>query len=82
MLKKLQDNLGDFNDLRVHEEYLLEISKELPVPQIQKNKTLISIGSLIGELERERETVKNAFAETFIDFASPENRHLFRELFI
>ena len=82
LLKKLQDNLGDFNDLRIHENYLLEIGKELRLPRIKKNRTLMAIGSLIGALERERKTVKDAFAETFIDFTSPENRHLFKQLFI
>ena len=81
LLKKLQDNLGDFNDLRVQEEYLLQISKELSVTQEQTNRTLVAIGSLIGALEREREMIKDAFAETFLEFTSQENRNLFKELF-
>ena len=80
-LKKLQDNLGNFNDLRVQEEYLLNITKKLPVTHQQLKKTLVAIGSLIGTLDRERQTVKDAFATTFTDFASPANRKLFRELF-
>ena len=39
-LKKLQDNLGDYNDLCVQEEYLLNITKELPATQRQLKKTL------------------------------------------
>lgn len=80
-LKKLQDNLGDFNDLRVQEEYLLNITKKLPATHKQFKKTRAAIGSLIGTLDRERQTVKDAFAKTFTDFASPANRKLFRELF-
>jgi CHAD domain-containing protein len=80
-LKKLQDNLGDFNDLCIQEEYLLNISKKLPATHQQKKKTLVAIGSLIGTLDRARQTVKDAFANTFTDFASPENQELFRELF-
>jgi len=80
-LKKLQDNLGNFNDLRVQEEYLLNITKKLPVTHQQLKKTLVAIGSLIGTLDRERQTVKDAFATTFTHFASPANRKLFRELF-
>jgi hypothetical protein len=41
----------------------------------------VAIGSLIGTLDRERQTVKDAFANTFTDFASPNNQELFRELF-
>ncbi len=80
-LKKLQDNLGDFNDLCVQEEYLLNITKELPTTHGQLKKTLVAIGSLIGTLGRERQMVKDTFAETFTDFASPENKELFQELF-
>jgi CHAD domain-containing protein len=80
-LKKLQDNLGDFNDLCVQEEYLRNIAEELPAAHQQSKKTLIAIGSLIGTLEKERQIVKNAFAKTFTDFASSENQELFRELF-
>ncbi len=80
-LKKLQNNLGDFNDLCVQEEYLLSITKQLPTTHQQLKKILLAIGSLIGTLDRERQTVKDAFAKTFIDFASPANRKLFRELF-
>jgi len=80
-LKKLQDNLGDFNDLCVQEEYLLNIANKLPATLPQLKKTLVAIGSLIGTLDRERQTVKDAFAKTFTDFASPANRKLFRELF-
>jgi CHAD domain-containing protein len=80
-LKKLQDNLGDFNDLCVQEEYLLNISRELPATHRQFNKTLVAIGSLIGTLGRKRQTVKDAFDKTFTEFASPGNKKLFQELF-
>jgi CHAD domain-containing protein len=80
-LKKLQDNLGDFNDLRVQREYLLNIIEELPIAHQQSKKTLAAIGSLIGALDNEKQTVKDAFAKTFTDFASPANQGLFRELF-
>ena len=80
-LKKLQDNLGDFNDLCVQEDYLLNITTELPATHRRLKKTLVAIGSLVGALGRERQMVKDAFAETFTDFASPENKELFQELF-
>jgi CHAD domain-containing protein len=80
-LKNLQDNLGDFNDLCVQQEYLLNISAELPAGQRQVKKTLVAIGSLIEKLDHQKQSVKEAFAKTFTDFATPENRALFRELF-
>jgi CHAD domain-containing protein len=80
-LKNLQDNLGDFNDLCIQQEYLLNISAELPASQRQLQKTLVAIGSLIETLDHKKQSVKDAFAKTFTDFAAPENQALFRELF-
>ena len=80
-LKNLQDNLGDFNDLCVQQEYLLNIVTELPASQQQVKKTLVAIGSLIETLEEEKGAVKDAFARTFTDFAAPANQKLVQELF-
>ena len=80
-LKKLQDNLGDFNDLCVQREYLLNIIEELPLTHQQSKKTFAAIGSLIGALDKEKQTVKDAFAKTFTGFTLPANQALFRELF-
>ena len=80
-LKNLQDNLGDFNDLCVQQEYLLNISVELPASQQHLKKTLVAIGGLVETLEREKQSVKDAFARTFTDFAAPSNQALFQELF-
>jgi len=80
-LKKLQDNLGDFTDLCVQEEYLLNIAAELPTTGQKFNKVLVAIGSLVGTLDREKQITKDAFAKTFTDYASSPNKRLFRELF-
>jgi CHAD domain-containing protein len=80
-LRKLQDNLGVFNDLRVQEQYLLTITKELPVFGEQLNNTSTAIRELVNTLSKEKMMVKDAFAETFKDFSSPENKRLFQELF-
>jgi CHAD domain-containing protein len=80
-LKKLQDNLGDFNDLRVQRDYLLDIIEELPMAQPSSKRTFAAIGSLVGALDKEKQTVKDAFTKTFKDFESPANRALFQELF-
>ena len=81
-LKKLQDNLGDFNDLRVQEEYLLSIARELPVTNVKSKKTLLAIGSLVENLGRDRQMIREAFAKTFADFASSLNRELFQDVFV
>lgn len=80
-LKRLQDNLGDFNDLRVQEKYLLTVAKRLPLKRGESEKVFLAIGSLVGALGRDRKIVKEAFAEAFADFAAPANRELFHTLF-
>jgi hypothetical protein len=73
--------LGDFNDLRVQEEYLLTVAKNLSVNSGKSGKVFLAIGGLVGALARDRTMVRNAFAETFADFAAPANRELFQNLF-
>ncbi|RPH47338.1 MAG: CHAD domain-containing protein [Desulfobacteraceae bacterium] len=80
-LKKLQDNLGGYNDLCVQEEYLLTITNELSGTGLHLKRTLIAIGSLVETLGRARQSLKDDFTEIFTGFASPENKKIFRELF-
>ena len=80
-LRKLQDNLGDFNDFCIQEQYLLEISEELPVNEAQSRKTILAIGSLVGALDNEKQSAQASFSKTFTEFSCPENRKLFRNLF-
>ncbi len=80
-LKKLQDNLGDFNDLCVQQDYLLDMSAELPADEQQIKRALVAIGSLIQTLSHKKQAVKEAFATTFTNFAAPANQKLFKELF-
>jgi len=80
-LKRLQDNLGDFNDLRVQEEYLLNVAKQLSANRRQTERIFLAIGSLVGALAGDRKIVRNAFDQTFADFSAPANRELFENLF-
>ena len=81
-LKKLQDNLGDFNDLSVQQDYLMHMAEELPLDDPRSRKALVATGYLVENLGyRSRRTVKANFADTFTEFASPANQALFRRLF-
>lgn len=80
-LKKLQTNLGDFNDFSVQEIYLLTLADELPLTDVGSKKTLVAIGSLVDALHQERLRVKAEFAQTFINFATPVNQKRFKALF-
>ncbi len=79
-LKKLQDNLGDFNDLCVQEAYLLHLADELPADDARSRHTLLAIGGLVATLDQKRAQVKGEFAKTFTGFASAENKKLFKLL--
>ena len=81
-VKKLQNNLGDFNDLYVQEEYLLYISRQLPLSGSEARKVFMAVGCLVGTIQQERSRVKARFAQTFADFATPKNQKLFKKLFV
>jgi CHAD domain-containing protein len=80
-LKQLQDNLGDFNDLSVQQEYLLNIAGELPISDIASRRALLATGSLVESLSDRQWQVKEEFAETFTNFASKGNQSLYDQLF-
>jgi len=80
-LKRLQDNLGDFNDLSVQQEYLLNIAEELPINNKESKRALIATGSLVESLADRQRQVQEDFAETFTNFASPENQELYQQLY-
>ena len=79
-LKKLQDNLGDFNDLFVQQESL----KEFLCSDIKSEKyqnTTAAIGGLIAVLFQRQQRVRQAFAQTFTQFSDSKNAALFNKLF-
>ncbi len=80
-LKKLQDNLGEFNDLSVQQEYLMNMAEDLPLDNFRSRKALVATGYLVENLGYEQKAVKANFADTFTEFASPANQKLFRQLF-
>ena len=63
-LKKLQDNLGDFNDLSVQQEYLMHIAQELPLDDPRSRTILMATGYLVENLGYEQKAVKASFAKS------------------
>jgi CHAD domain-containing protein len=80
-LKQLQDNLGDFNDLSVQQEYLLKIAEDLPIDDTKSRRALLATGSLVESLANQQQLVRDSFAKTFTNFASTENQELYEQLF-
>jgi len=78
-LKKLQDNLGDFNDLSVQIETLNE---SLSNATKKKNTILIQdISGLIAVLNFKKQQLRNEFHDLFKEFSSAENSKLFKGMF-
>jgi len=80
-LKILQDNLGEFNDLAVQQEQLLEFASEIPVSDKPSKMALVATGYLVETMARRQRIVKAGFAKTFTTFSSKNNQGLYRELF-
>jgi len=80
-LKKLQDNLGDFNDLQVQREALEGFAHEMMEAGDASPETLMAMGRLMGRLETEQEAEREAFHQRFRRFARGKNRARFDRLF-
>ncbi|MCG7519543.1 CHAD domain-containing protein [Ruegeria sp. Ofav3-42] len=81
-LKKLQDNLGLFNDFSVQQEALLRFVAQQSNNQGRANAQIaMSVGGLIAVLNQRQRTERDRVVANFQHFDSPEIRHLFRSLF-
>ena len=77
-LKKLQDNLGLFNDLFVQQERLKNYSQKDDF----NTNVILALGYLIGKLNDEQIEVRNNFNNTFKEFSNNKNKKLFNEIFV
>jgi CHAD domain-containing protein len=78
-LKRLQDNLGEFNDLSVQR---LELAAYLEgrmgdVP----TRTAAAVGALVSQLSHRQREIRQQFSEAFESFAGPDNGDRFGRLF-
>jgi CHAD domain-containing protein len=80
-LKRLQDNLGDFNDLVVQRDTLGGFCKTMLAERSASAATLMATGRLIADLEVRQENERLAFHKRFREFSSSANRREFRRLF-
>ncbi|WP_170428008.1 CHAD domain-containing protein [Ruegeria arenilitoris] len=81
-LKKLQDNLGLFNDYSVQQEALLEFVTTQSNAQGRANAQLaMSVGGLIAVLDQRQKAERDRVIANFQHFDSPDIQNLFRTLF-
>lgn len=81
-LKKLQDNLGLFNDFSVQQLALQIFVKQHSNTQGRADAQLaLSVGGLIAVLDQRQRAERDRVIANFKQFDSPDIRHLFRKLF-
>ncbi|PIE58403.1 MAG: hypothetical protein CSA33_03000 [Desulfobulbus propionicus] len=80
-LKKIQNNLGDFNDLFVQRQ-MLHRAMAMLKPGSRKNMEMAAaLGGLMTALAQDQREVRTAFEETFRDFSHPDTVALYKRLF-
>lgn len=79
-LKRLQDNLGDFQDFEVQQDKLVEIARGMVEDGDAPVESLLVLGRLAARLEEGQHTERRRFHEIFSGFDSDANRDRFREL--
>jgi len=80
-LKRLQDNLGDFNDLEVQQETLEQFAQTMLVEKIGTANSLMAMGRLVERLEHRQGEERKIFHRRFAQFSSRKNRQRLKELF-
>ena len=80
-LKRLQDNLGDFNDLSVQQEMLTRYLAAIKPGSRKKLELGAAIGGLVTNLFHEQQRVRKKFHRIFKRFTSGSTRRLFASLF-
>ena len=81
-LKKLQDNLGEFNDLSVQQHYLNQYLDALNHNRSGDILTAAAIGGLVARLHERHQQVRKDFTKTFSRFNTPEIQTTFDHLFL
>jgi CHAD domain-containing protein len=80
-LKRLQDNLGDFNDLEIQQAKLKEFGNVMLEEGDAPFATYMAMGRLVEVFEALQEDERHAFHSRFDRFGSTQNKSRFRRLF-
>lgn len=80
-LKQLQDNLGDFNDLSVQQDFLAGYLDSIKPQAPQALILAAATGGLITRLAMDQGRIRAEFLSVFEAFSSRENKLRFKALF-
>ncbi len=81
VLKRLQNNLGDFQDFEVQVQTLRRFSRQMVDEGMAPAATLLAMGMLIERLERHQQQAREEFSRRFGAFSLPENQARFTAMF-
>jgi CHAD domain-containing protein len=79
-LKRLQDHLGDFNDLAVQQADLRKTAAKMLEDHSVGADTLLAMGCLVGRLERRQRKLKRRLVGSVREFVNDANRARLRKL--
>jgi CHAD domain-containing protein len=80
-LKRLLDNLGDFQDLHIQAERLRVFGEDLQRERGDRLPVVLAIGTLIGDLLRRQMQARAAFASLFAAFDDASQYKICRAMF-
>ena len=80
-LKRLQSNLGDFNDCEVQQLTLRRFANEMSEESVASADSLLAMGRLMDDLLRQQFDERQRFESCFAHFSLPDNRERYRRLF-
>ncbi len=80
-MRKLQNNLGDFNDLSVQQAMLCHYQEGLTGRSKRTVMVASALGGLISHLSDDHRRVRRKFKKAFNNFSSPDNIALFKNTF-
>lgn len=80
-LKRLQDNLGEFQDYSVQIDAMQDFSRQMMAEGRANAKTLVAMSRLVDILKQRQLEVRKVFQRRFKQFASEETQASFKQLF-
>jgi CHAD domain-containing protein len=80
-LKKLQDNLGRFNDCELQQQWLTDCAREMAATDPTPVDTFLAMGRLESSLQAGQTKERQRFTKRFARFAGAENRRRLERLF-
>jgi CHAD domain-containing protein len=79
-LKRLQENLGSFQDLEVQSSALRQFGQQMVDEGEAPAATRLAMGMLVASLGEQQQRVRKEFKEDFAGFRRARNRRLFKKL--